>query len=362
MKEQVAMFWQVSGRGGVEAMMARLALAFADLEVRAKVLVIPKTGTVPEEVRKRLEVQELSVRHTGLALPWLARYLGREKPHALLAAKDRANQVAVLAQKAAGSPCRLVLRVGTTPTAALKAKRLPKLWFTLPMRLLYPQARWVAAVSSGVAQDLARLGIPEEKIRVVPNPVVSPRIHTLADAPLSHPWLEDPLPVILGVGRLTPQKGFDVLLRSFAKMQADTPARLLILGEGKERGRLLALAKALGIAEKTQFLGHVDNPYPYFRRASLFVLSSFWEGSPNALTEALALGVPVVAADCPSGPREILRGGEVAPLVPVGDVDALAQAMRFSLHMPPAREKLMEAAIAFDAHESAKRYLDLLLG
>ena len=107
--------------------------------------------------------------------------------------------------------------------------------------------------------------------------------------------------------------------------------------------------------------GFASNPYAYLSKAALFVLSSAWEGSPNALTEALALGVPVVATDCPSGPREILRGGKVAPLVPVGDAEMMANAMIKILEAPPDKRFLTEASNAYTVENSSRRYLDLLL-
>src|SRR5690606_37626457 len=133
-------------------------------------------------------------------------------------------------------------------------------------------------------------------------------------------------PVLVAAGRLVPQKNFPLLLAAFAQLRAQRPARLLILGEGRERPRLEAAAHELGIAADVALPGHVDNPYAAYARASLFVLSSDWEGLPTVLIEALACGCPIVATDCPSGPAEILQGGRYGSLVPMGDAAALAQA------------------------------------
>jgi glycosyltransferase involved in cell wall biosynthesis len=135
----------------------------------------------------------------------------------------------------------------------------------------------------------------------------------------------------------------------------------MILGEGRDRGALEKLAEELGVCDRVALIGFRSNPYAYLQRASLFVLSSAWEGSPNALTEALALGIPVVATDCPSGPREILADGRLAPLVPVGDVLALATAMRQVLCHPPAAETLRRAAAEYSMDRSSRRYLAVLL-
>ena len=134
----------------------------------------------------------------------------------------------------------------------------------------------------------------------------------------------------------------------------------MVLGEGADRPALEALAGELGIGERLDLVGHQANPYAWLARASLFVLSSAWEGSPNALTEALALGVPAVATDCPSGPREILDGGRVAPLVPVADWEALARAMAATLEAPPPAETLREAVAEYTQEASARAYLRVL--
>jgi glycosyltransferase involved in cell wall biosynthesis len=159
-----------------------------------------------------------------------------------------------------------------------------------------------------------------------------------------------------------PAKNFSLLLAAFARLRAQRPARLLILGEGRERLRLEAAAHELGIDADVALPGHVDNPYAAFSRASLFVLSSDWEGLPTVLIEALACGCPVVSTDCPSGPAEILERGRYGSLVPVGDAVALAHAMARTLDQPPAPETLRLRSEAFTLERSAGRYLDLLDG
>ena len=168
--------------------------------------------------------------------------------------------------------------------------------------------------------------------------------------------------MVLGIGRLTRQKGFDVLLSAFARLRQHHSARLVILGDGPDRRDLLSQASHHGIRDDVAFLGFVPNPYPHLARSALFVLSSRWEGSPNVLTEAMALGTPVVATDCESGPREILEGGRHGPLVPVDDVEALAVAMAQVLDNPPELNSLGEAVTDYTLEKSSRRYLEALLG
>jgi glycosyltransferase involved in cell wall biosynthesis len=313
----------------------------------------------------RVNVVKLKASHTFGSALGLASYLRRARPAALLAAKDRAGKVAVVARRLAGVQTRVVFRIGTTLSAALEGKNILRKWlWYVPMRLVYPKADGIVAVSRGVAHDLARItGLPEERFHVIPNPVITLRMQELAQEEVAHPWFQDPeIPVVLGIGRLTRQKDFPTLIRAFARVRKSLRCRLVILGEGRDRGQLETLASKLGVGEDVDMPGFATNPYAYLSRATLFVLSSAWEGSPNALTEALALGIPVAATDCPSGPREILRDGKYGPLVPVGEADLLAEAMLKILSSPMDRESLKQAAEAFTIEKSSLSYLNLLLG
>jgi glycosyltransferase involved in cell wall biosynthesis len=187
-----------------------------------------------------------------------------------------------------------------------------------------------------VANDLAETtGIQRDKIKVVYNPVVSSELFSKSEEPLDHPWFSsgEP-PVVLAVGRLTEAKDFPVLIRAFALVRKERPARLIILGEGAERPKLEALVRELGLNEDVIMPGFVDNPYKYMRNATVFVLSSAWEGFGVVLVEAMALGTAIVSTDCPNGPAEILEGGKWGDLVTVGDWRALASAILKRLEQP----------------------------
>jgi glycosyltransferase involved in cell wall biosynthesis len=162
--------------------------------------------------------------------------------------------------------------------------------------------------------------------------VITPEVREKARARLQHPWFETGQPpVVLAVGRLTKQKDFPLLIRAFAQVCQKRRARLIILGEGPDRPLLEAQVSELGLEDEVALPGFVENPYAYMSRAALYVLSSQWEGLPTVLIEALYCGAPVVATDCPSGPREILANGRYGALVPMGDVSALAQAIEAGL-------------------------------
>ncbi len=359
----VALFLSFSGHGGVERMVVNLAGGLAGRGLRVD-LVLARAegghaGVWPEGVR----VVPLGTRHTHSALPALVAYLRRERPAALLAAKDRAIRVAVVARRLAGVPVRLVGRLGTTVTASLAGRSAATRWvWYLGMRGFYPQLDALVAVSDGVAADVRAItGLPPGRVTVVRNPVVTHDLVRLAAAPVEHPWLSGrEAPVVVGMGRLTRQKDFPTLLQAFARVRAVRPCRLVILGEGREREALTSLAHTLGVAGDVSLPGFAANPYPVLAAATVFVLSSAWEGSPNALTEAMALGTPVVATDCPSGPAELLRGGAVAPLVPVGDDAAMAEAILQQLDRPTPPLDLREAVRDYHVDVSARAYAEVL--
>lgn len=360
---RIAVFASFSGAGGVERMVVNLVRGWADQGRSVDLLLARTEGPHLTRIPDSVDVVRLGARHTGLALPGLVHYLRRVRPAALLAAKDRAGRAALLARTLAGVDTRIFIRLGTHLSRALADKSTLARWLRYsPMRLLYPMADGVVAVSHGVAKDTARITrIPMERIHVVRNPVITPELATLAAEPCPHPWFRpDQPPVVLGVGRLQRQKDFTTLIRAFARLTPHRDWRLVILGDGGSRAGLETLVDELDLKDRIDLPGFAPNPYPYMKAAQLFVLSSAWEGSPNALTEAMALGTPVVATDCPSGPDELLDGGRLGPLVPVGDVEGLATAMTATLLDPPPAEVLKAAVAPYNQAESALSYLRIL--
>jgi glycosyltransferase involved in cell wall biosynthesis len=360
---RLAVLISFSGEGGVERMVTNLVEAFAGAGRRVDLLLIRADSAHLRALPEGVRILPLGTRHSLTSLLPLTRYLRQERPPALLAAKDRAGRVALLARFLAHVPTRVVIRLGTNLSGAFKSKPPWQYWARYRlMRLIYRWADAVVAVSHGVAEDTAHItGLPSERIHVVRNPVITASLVEQATAPCDHPWvLRRCEPLILAAGRLTVQKDFATLLRAFARVRSQLPCRLIILGEGRLRRELQALAAGLGIAEHVDLPGFRPNPYGFMAAADLFVLSSAWEGSPNVLTEALALGRPVVATDCPSGPREILQDGRFGPLVPVGDAPALAEAMLHTLQRPLPPERLKYAVAEYTADASAARYLEIL--
>jgi glycosyltransferase involved in cell wall biosynthesis len=361
----IALFTATMGGGGAERAMVRLATGLAERGY-ATDLVLARDdddASYAAELSERVRVIRLGVRHALVGTSPLARYLRREQPQALLAALNYINVIALVAARLARTGTRVVvvehntLSVQNGSSSQWRERLLPAL-----IRRTYPWADAIVAVSDGVADDLARTAaLTRERITSINNPVIVPDMTRMAREPCAHPWLRPghAVPVALAVGRLTRQKGFDTLIRAFAEVRRRRDARLLILGEGPERGRLDTLVADLSLARDVQLAGWVDNVYAYLARADAFVLSSRWEGLPTVLIEALFCGVPVVATDCPSGPREILDNGRLGRLVPVGDATALAAALDDVYDGKVARAA-PESWRRFDERVVVDRYLDVL--
>lgn len=354
---RIAILISFSGQGGVERMIVNLLQAMAKLPLTIDLLLI-KGNVADDDLPANIHVHRFASGHSYRSLPELIRYLKSAQPTALIAAKHRAMQVAVAARWLSGQRLTLVGRLGTTVSAALADRHPLRLWWwRQSVRLFYPHLDRLIAVSAGVRDDVLAM-CHNIQVDVIDNPVISDKLYAQAAAPCPHAWLaQRDIPVIIGVGRLTRQKDFATLIRAFAKLHDNQRCRLLIVGDGNERGALQQLATDLGVKEAVDFTGYQRNPYSYVARASLFVLSSRWEGSPNALTEAMALGIPVVSTDCPSGPRELLVDGRYGMLVAVGDSDAMTNAMAQTLALPPPAETLKTAVSRFNADYSAARYL-----
>lgn len=337
--DHVAFFLPLLSGGGAERVMLNLAAGFVEKGVQVDFVLSKAEGPYLDQVPGGVRLIDLKSGGVLTGLPGLVRYLRRERPDALISALDHANIIAIWAKLLARTGTRTVVTLHNTISIKMRsASRFSKGKF-LPFLIHFfiGKADAIIAVSKGVAEDYARkTAIPLEKVKVIYNPVISETLLEKAREPLGHPWFgPGQIPVLLSVGRLTEQKNFPGLIKAFARVRKEKPARLMILGEGRLRPDLEELVERLNLTEDVALPGFVENPYQYMSRASVFVLSSTWEGLPTVLIEALAVGVPVVATDCKSGPDEILRGGELGRLVPVDDADALAGAIVACLESKP---------------------------
>ena len=363
-KQRVAIFTANMDGGGAERAMLKLAGGIAGHGHDVDLVLSRAEGHYLQEVPDSVRIVDLHARRVLSSIPGLVRYLRRERPNAMLTSMNYVNIVGIWARTLARVDTRLI--VNEQNALSLEAAHSPRRRHRLMPRLIkrfYPWADGVTSVARGTADDLvSTAGVSPNLIEVVHNPIVTTELRELVAEPLSHPWFgTGQVPVVLGVGRLAPQKDFGTLIRAFARVIVRRPCRLMILGDGPERVSLEALVAERGLTGSVALPGWLPNPYPYMAHAGVFVLSSRWEGLPSVLIEALFCEVPVVATDCLSGPREILEGGRYGALVPVGDEEALAAAIETALAgelaPPPA-----ESWEPYEQETVVRRYLEVLVG
>lgn len=355
--------------GGAERVMANLVADIRRELPKARITLVlldkrPEKHAVPDSV----DVVRLD--SNGSVTASVRRLMGCARafrPDVIVSFLTRANIAAVLAARASGARCIISERVHTSShfgsgMSAYINKTV--------VRRLYRHAETIVTVSDGVARDLSQsFGIPEERLTTINNPVDGPGIETAA---ANRPGIDLPDDFLVAVGRLVPNKNFAMLIEAYAR--AAIAPHLVILGEGPERCMLADLTRELGVADRVHLPGYVENPHAVMRHASLYASASNAEGFPNAMIEAMVLGLPVVATDCHSGPSEILA------MQPEGQITKMTPAHYGILVPPEAREamalglqamtqtqtrnyysaKARERAQTFDTQSVIRRYAALI--
>ncbi len=360
--KRIAILMRNPETGGVERMLVNLAQGFAQRGFPVDLIVGARDNPYFENLHPSINLIWLGSIEPAQFLPALSAHLSSQRPAVLMAAKDEDCALAGAVKLRLANPPRVFLRASVDYSGQLvgrRAGRLKTWWRHRQVRRLFERADELICVSEGVARDMRRiLSHRQMKTHVLPNPTITAQLADGAARALAHPWFAPGQPpVILGVGRLAPIKNFSLLLRAFARVHAQLNCRLVIVGDGKQREQLLALADSLNVRDCFDLPGFDANPYAYMARCALFVLSSAWEGLGNVLVEAMACGAPVVSTDCPSGPAEILEGGRLGPLVPLNDDTALADAMLARLRAPRDSEALRAAVARFTIENSSAAYL-----
>lgn len=366
----IALFGMISrhpgrNQGGVSVSVQRLANAL-DAQGLEILVVTAETSCRPEwraglNPGVRLAAcQHLSRWRLTLRLTAILR---RHRPRALIAFDQRAGLIAAAAGRFPGihSPLFWSPRIAIGAQIASGGRSARRVLDGI--RRIHARARGIIAISQGMATELSQLtGIPASSISTIYNPIVDEVLEQRAtEAAFEQFALPDHAHLLVASGRIVPEKDYRTLLRAVAIANRRAPLSLLILGEGPERPALEALISELGLEDRVAMPGRMANPFPTMRQADVFVLSSRHEGFGNVLAEALALGLPVVATDCPFGPREILADGRYGALVPVGDSEALAEAILATLEHPPTPEHQRAGAGRFETDRIARQYRDTVL-
>jgi glycosyltransferase involved in cell wall biosynthesis len=362
-RPDLAIFIPSYAGGGGERIALFLARALANAGLRVDLVAACAHGPLRDECLPGVTKVDLGAVTEILAVPAWIRYLKRARPRCAMSMIHTANlSSGIGASFVPDVPVIINLRI------ALRCDPAAQWWFRGwfgfgPERLVYRRAARIVGVSQGVADEAAELfEVPPRRVLSIPNPRRS-RGASGEIAPVHEPLFAKP--VVLGVGRLAPQKDFAMLLRAFADLTSSRDLHLVILGEGPERASLEAQAKALDVSGRVFFPGFVDDPDAYARRARVFALSSRNEGFPGALIEALETGAAIVSTDCPFGPREVLDGGRFGRLAPVGDADEFSAAIEAELDAPDIGPDARRAERAdwmqrYEPEVITARYLSLI--
>ncbi|WP_010481536.1 glycosyltransferase [Acaryochloris sp. CCMEE 5410] len=358
----ISFFLTYFGGGGAERVLINLANGFVKSGYQVDFVLGQAWGPHLKKIPSEITVVDLEAAGSFASIRKLAQYLKHKEPQALISGMHFANEVAILAKRLVKTNTVVIATEHNTLTHSLRHnKNRKKRIIPFAIRLLYPWADRVVTVSQGATASLTEISsISPDKITTIYNPVIAPDLFSKANADIDHPWFQpgEP-PVIIGVGKLEPQKDFPTLIRAFARVRKQRSCRLVILGWGPDLEKLNEFTAEMGVQDDVDLMGYVDNPYPYMARAQVFTLSSAWEGLPTVLIEALALGKSVVSTDCPSGPREILQGGKYGALTPVGDDVALAAAIGDVLGQQ-SQSDVSEWLHQFSIEASTNQYLDLI--
>ncbi|RKG31919.1 glycosyltransferase [Acinetobacter tianfuensis] len=351
MLNKVMFFLPSLGGGGAERTVIQLANSFAEQGLNIHLGVCDVTGDKAKllpEVSPKIQLVNFNCGRVMNSITPLKMKLKAEQYDCLVATQTHTNIVAGIAKKLAGVQTALIFREVSTPSKNLKLQGLAKFVLKTLVNWTYPMAQQVVCVSKGVETDFREYySYKKNNLSTIYNPVLDDAYFEKLKVPVTHRFFDGHNKVILAVGRLTEAKNFGFLIRSFKALHDQhSETRLIILGEGELRTEFEALVSDLGLKDVVDLPGFDANPYAYFKYASLFVLSSNWEGLPGVLIQALASKVKVVSTNCPSGPMEILDHAKFGLLVECNDQAGLTQAMQQAIFA----DYIHYAEADFEAH------------
>jgi glycosyltransferase involved in cell wall biosynthesis len=348
--------------GGAEKMMVRLANQIANDGDHVTVVLISEGGQNKPFLSDNVDLIELRCHRTLGAFSPLRKALMQLQPDAILAVLTHINVITFFVCLSLGWLSRFHVSERNTFSLDKSVNRNAVMRFAyfLAPFIYRVMPNPVIAVSKGVATDLVQTTSVRSRDTVVaPNPVVTPEVLALAEQTPKHPWLINKTQLtIITAGRLAHQKGFDLLINAFSQVRKSIDCRLIIFGEGELRDALESQISSLQLEHYVSLPGYTDNPIAEMKAADLYVLSSRFEGSPNALVEAMSVGTRVVSFDCPSGARDILENGKIAPLIEYLNTEALAAAITSELSNTTTKpnQHLMAAANKYSSSHAANAY------
>jgi glycosyltransferase involved in cell wall biosynthesis len=348
------------GGGGAERVTHLLTHHLDRALFEIDLILFTKDTSLVKSAPARVRITRFEVKRVRNAWLQLIRLIRARQPDVILSSMAHLNFLVLLLKPLL--PRSIVILVRQNTTASASAQK----WLArLPYRHLYPRADTIICQSEAMANDLAvNFRLPRTKLAVLANPVDLNAHHTRDDSQREN-WPPNTWPRVLAVGRLSQEKGLDMLLHAWRTVQRPYPqAHLQILGAGPEEETLRQLAKTLNLEASVTFAGH-RNPAQYYASATLFVLPSRYEGMPNAMLEAAAAGLPIVATPCSDGVTDLLRNAAGTWLTSSISANSLAESIVASLAelapLPDTPRRFRHAFLApFELNTAIAAYAALI--
>lgn len=359
---EISIFLHSLAAGGAERVAVNLANGLANKSCQVNLVLGNEEGEFLSLIRDEVTVVDLDMNAVppfGIltAVPALRVHLRDVEPDILLSIANQNNIAALLACHLISSPPYVIVSDHLSPSSPQFKNSMKNDIVVKLAAYLYPWADCRVTVSEGTAEGMAAAtGLPKSDFITIHNPIVDDQLRKQAKAPVSHEWFQDDRPTVVSFGRLVKRKDVETIIRSIQLLNQRRNVRLAVIGDGPDRKRLESIVTGHDLESSVEFLGFVENPYRYLSRASVFVLASRWEGFGNVLVEAMACGCPVVSTNCPDGPREILADGFYGPLVPIGDSNAMSEAILETLDDPISTEILRNRAADFSTDSIIDEY------
>ena len=367
-KKKVTFFHPYFAFGGVEKTNLRLSKYLIGQGYEVDFIALSFSEHLRAEMNDLgIKQIELKAGRTLEAIPELKKYIKKERKKyrlTFISCQNYANLAAIFSWPKNRNGIKLIVSERLHPEEfKYNGKTKKGKIITTLMALYYKKADEIVANSQETADDLTKL--TGKTAKCIYNPTLSDNYESMGNVKVDKDWfVTHDIPIIISVGRLALPKGFDTLIRAFNIVEKKMKARLVILGEGDKREELEGLIEELGLQDKVWLPGYIKNPYAYVKKADVFVLSSLFEGLPNVLIEALAMGIPCVSTKCKSGPKEILLNGKGGHLVDVGDAEKMAEAIIESLVNKEETIEMLQNAMGmlyrFTPEEVGKQYLEVI--
>ena len=291
----------------------------------------------------------------------IVQYLNKTKPDIIISAEDHLNSIVLLSAIVTRSKAKISVSSRVTPFDTYSNDIFTKRWILKHfMNLVERRADALICVSKDMIEQYKTI-FKNSRHQCIYNVVKDRHSEERIAENVDEPWLKNKTsPVIVSAGRLAPEKGYPDLIMAVKELSKTQDIKLIMLGDGTIRSELEKLIERENLSSLIKLVGFQENPLKYYSRADVFVLSSYVEGLPNVLVEAMMCGCTPVSTDCPTGPREVLQDEKYGYLVPVHDPKAMAEGIKKALDNPIPAERLSEGVKAFTEDEVFSQYKKVL--